>query len=102
MSILPTVLSVALSLCSFSISGTTEVAGRTIAAESTGLFSGVAFADHKASSTVKCGKHKMEVTADAIQITGGQTIAIPSTCKAVKLVNKQGKLKVYFDNIAAN
>jgi hypothetical protein len=102
MTILPTVLSVAISLVSFGVGGSTNVAGRTISAETTGLFSGVAFADHKASSTVKCGKHKLEVTADELQIAGGKTIAIPPTCKAVKLVNKQGKLKIYFDGAAAN
>jgi hypothetical protein len=33
---------------------------------------------------------------------GGQTIAIPPTCKAVELVTHPGKSKIYFDGAAAN
>jgi hypothetical protein len=102
MVIWPTVLRVALSLCTFSCGQTIDVGGRTIAVESHSLWSGVEIACHETSSTIECGRHKLEVTADSIELAEGKKVAIPPDCKAVKLVSERGKLEIYFDGVEAN
>ena len=82
MIIWPTVLQVALSFCTFSCERTIDAGDRAIAVESHSLWSGVETACHEASSTIECGKLKLEVTADSIEMANGKTVAIPPAGKA--------------------
>jgi hypothetical protein len=100
MTYVPAVLKILLLCTSMSVTGTTQVAGRTVIVEARG-FNGVGISDQFGTASISCGKFQVQVTEKTVQVHGRKAVPIPDDCKLVRLACAKGDIHILFD-CAAN
>lgn len=75
------------------------VAGRSVLGISAHRGSAARLNSDSTSATLQLGGHTIRITADAVELPGGRSVAIPAGCKAVELREDENRVRVFLDGI---